>query len=73
MLARASSASIRADARSIRCTRPRSNASAKAKAHRPYEFGVKVSLATTFNRSKGGQFIAHAKALPGNPGACPRA
>src|SRR4029077_16378354 len=27
----------------------------------------KVSLATTLNRSKGGQFIAHAKALPGNP------
>jgi len=40
---------------------------AKGKAHRPYEFGVKVSVATTLNRSKGGQFIAHAKALPGNP------
>jgi len=39
----------------------------KGKAHRPYEFGVKVSLATTLNRSKGGQFIAHVKALPGNP------
>src|SRR6202789_119949 len=39
----------------------------KGNAHRPYEFGVKVSLATTLNRSKGGQFIAHAKALPGNP------
>ena len=39
----------------------------KGKAHRPYEFGVKVSLATTLNRSKGGQFIAHAKALPGDP------
>ncbi|MGB3580745.1 MAG: transposase, partial [Roseiarcus sp.] len=39
----------------------------KGKAHRPYEFGVKVSLATTLNRSRGGQFIAHAKALPGNP------
>src|SRR5882757_7980825 len=39
----------------------------KGKAHRPYEFGVKVSLATTLHRSKGGQFIAHAKALPGNP------
>jgi hypothetical protein len=39
----------------------------KGKAHRPYEFGVKVSLATTLNRSKGGQFIAHAKAPPGNP------
>jgi hypothetical protein len=39
----------------------------KGKAHRPYEFGVKVSLATTLHRSAGGQFIAHAKALPGNP------
>jgi transposase, IS5 family len=39
----------------------------KGKAHRPYEFGVKVSLATTLKRSKGGQFIAHVKALPGNP------
>ena len=39
----------------------------KGKAHRPYEFGVKVSLATTLHRSKGGQFIAHAKALRGNP------
>ena len=39
----------------------------KGKAHRPYEFGVKVSLATTLHRSKGGQFIAHVKALPGNP------
>jgi transposase, IS5 family len=28
---------------------------------------VKVSLATTLNRSKGGQFIAHVKAMPGNP------
>jgi transposase, IS5 family len=39
----------------------------KGKAHRPYEFGVKVSVATTLNPSKGGQFIAHVKALPGNP------
>jgi transposase, IS5 family len=39
----------------------------KGKAHRPYEFGVKVSIATTLHHSKGGQFIAHAKALPGNP------
>jgi transposase, IS5 family len=38
----------------------------KGKAHRPYEFGVKVSIATTLNRSNGGQFIAHAKALRGN-------
>jgi IS5 family transposase len=39
----------------------------KGKAHAPYEFGVKVSLATTWKRSKGGQFALHAKALPGNP------
>jgi IS5 family transposase len=39
----------------------------KGKAHRPYEFGVKVSVATTLAPSKGGQFIAHVKALPGNP------
>ena len=39
----------------------------KLKAHRPYEFGVKVSVATTLHHSKGGQFIAHVKALPGNP------
>lgn len=39
----------------------------KGKAHAPYEFGVKVSVATTLHRSKGGQFALHAKALPGNP------
>ena len=43
----------------------------KGKAHRPYEFGVKVSFATTLNRSRGGQFIAHAKAMPGNPWSLP--
>jgi len=32
-----------------------------------------VSLTTTNKRCKGGQFILHTKALPGNPGACPRA
>ena len=39
----------------------------KGKAHAPYEFGVKVSIATTLQRSKGGQFALHAMALPGNP------
>ena len=39
----------------------------KGKAHRPYEFGVKVSVATTLAHPKGGQFVAHARALPGNP------
>lgn len=35
--------------------------------HRPYEFGVKVSVAATLKRSKAGQFALHAVALPGNP------
>jgi IS5 family transposase len=39
----------------------------KGKAHKPYEFGVKVSVATPLKRCRGGQFVAHAKALPGNP------
>ena len=39
----------------------------KGKAHRPYEFGIKVSVATTVHRSKGGQFVTHIAALPGNP------
>jgi transposase, IS5 family len=39
----------------------------KGKAHRPYEFGVKVSVATTLHHSAGGQFVAHVKVLPGNP------
>ena len=36
-------------------------------AHMPYEFGVKVSVATPLHRSKGGQFALHAASLPGNP------
>jgi transposase, IS5 family len=39
----------------------------KGKAHRPYEFGVKVSVATTISHAKGGQFVTHVKAMPGNP------
>ena len=39
----------------------------KGKAHKPYEFGVKASIATTLNRCKGGQFAVHAKSLPGRP------
>jgi IS5 family transposase len=39
----------------------------KGKPHKPYEFGVKVSMATTLTHSKAGQFIVHAKALPGKP------
>ena len=32
-----------------------------------YEFGVKVSVATPLQRCRGGQFVAHVQALPGNP------
>jgi len=39
----------------------------KGKARAPYEFGVKVSIATTNARAPGGQFVLQAKALPGNP------
>jgi IS5 family transposase len=39
----------------------------KGKAHRPYEFGVKVSVATTLSHATGGQFVTHVKSLPGNP------
>jgi transposase, IS5 family len=39
----------------------------KGKAHRPYEFGVKVSVTTTLRHAKGGQFVTHVKSLPGNP------
>ena len=39
----------------------------KGKSHKPYEFGVKASIATTLKRCKGGQFAIHAKALPGRP------
>ena len=46
---------------------PETECIGKGKAHRPYEFGVKASIATTNRRAKGGQFVLHAKALPGNP------
>lgn len=39
----------------------------KGKAHKPWEFGVKVSVTTTLKRSPGGQFVLHAQALPGRP------
>ena len=39
----------------------------KGKASAPYEFGVKASIVTTNARTPGGQFVLHARALPGNP------
>jgi IS5 family transposase len=46
---------------------PETECIGKGKAHKPYEFGSKVSITTTNRRSPGGQFVLHAKALPGNP------
>jgi IS5 family transposase len=37
----------------------------KGKARAPYEFGCKVSIATSATKPKGGQFVLHAKALHG--------
>ncbi|MGY2803822.1 hypothetical protein ACVIHF_000552 [Bradyrhizobium sp. USDA 4506] len=39
----------------------------KGKAHRPYEVGVEVSVATTLAPACGGRFVTRAKTLPGNP------
>jgi IS5 family transposase len=37
----------------------------KGKAHRPYELGVKVSVATTIGHAKGGQFVSRlCRAIP---------
>ena len=41
----------------------------KGKAQKPYEFGVKVSVATTLNRCKGGQFADRVQALLRSIGA----
>jgi len=46
---------------------PETECIGKGKASAPYEFGVKVSIVTTNARAPGGQFVLHAKALPGNP------
>jgi len=46
---------------------PETECIGKGKAHKPWEFGVKVTLTTTNRRCKGGVFILHAKALPGIP------
>ncbi len=39
----------------------------KGKAHARFEFGCKVSIATTNAVAPGGQFVLGARALPGNP------
>jgi len=39
----------------------------KGKAHKPYEFGCKVSITTNVNPAPAGHFVLHAKALHGRP------
>jgi transposase, IS5 family len=46
---------------------PETECIGKGKASAPYEFGVKVSIVTTNARAPGGQFVLHARALPGKP------
>jgi transposase, IS5 family len=66
-LARVKGAPDGSDLRVFSLHAPEVECIGKGKAHKPYEFGVKVSIATTLNHSRGGQFIVHAKALPGKP------
>ena len=62
----ATRSSISADPRSIRCTRRRWSASARA---RPTGLtsSASRSLSPRPSHAKGGQFVTHVKALPGNP------
>ncbi len=46
---------------------PETECIGKGKAHKPYEFGCKVSIATTNARAPGGMFVLHAKALHSAP------
>lgn len=39
----------------------------KGKPHKPYEFGVKVSVISTVSKAKGGHFVLQSAAFPGNP------
>jgi IS5 family transposase len=62
--ARSSSASVAGSF--IPFTLQRWSASAKARPARPYEFGVKASIVIGNGRAPGGQFVLHAKTLPGD-------
>lgn len=46
---------------------PETECIGKGKAHKPYEFGCKVSVTTTNATSPGGMFVLHAKAYHGAP------
>src|SRR6267142_1555476 len=61
-----SRSSTSAGRRSIPCMRRKSNASARARPIGLTSSASKVSVATTLKHCKGGQFVTHVKALPGN-------
>lgn len=46
---------------------PETECIGKGKPHKPYEFGVKATVATTNGRTKAGMFVLHADALHGAP------
>lgn len=46
---------------------PHTECIGKGKAHKPYEFGCKISLVTTNAKAPGGMFVLHAAALHGAP------
>jgi hypothetical protein len=46
---------------------PETECIGKGNASAPCEFGLKVSIVTTNARAPGGQFVLHARALPGKP------
>ncbi len=46
---------------------PETECIGKGKAHKPYEFGCKVSIMSTNAKAPGGMFVLHAKALHRNP------
>jgi transposase, IS5 family len=46
---------------------PEAECISKGKAHKPYEFGCKVSITTNVNPAPAGHFVLHAAALHGRP------
>ena len=63
----ASSSSVSAGRRSIPCTRRKWNASARARRTGPTSSASRSPSPPPSSAAKGGQFVTHVKALPGNP------
>ena len=59
--------SASADRRSTRCTRRKWNASARARRTGPTSSASRSRSPRRLAHAKGGQFVTHVKALPGNP------